>query len=208
MKSEKGHPPGPMAMLAAVACVVALIHFRCFPPRVLFEFDMADVPVLIGALLLRLGSGTVSFCWSSRLVGPLYGGNGWVGLVMHFVASGAMVVIVGQFYRWRHKYKDMAVGMGARHGLPGGGHDPDEPDLHGELFRRPETNGARLDAAGGSSLQPHSGGGQLYPLRPSSSACFCPFSEKQEHRPPCVISVGFCRKIRFLPLRREESVLS
>ncbi len=111
MKSEKVIRLAQMAMLAAVACVVALIHFPLFPLVSFLEFDMADVPVLIGALLYGSVPGLLILLVVSTVQAFLYGGNGWVGLVMHFVASGAMVVIVGQFYRWRHKYKDMAVGM-------------------------------------------------------------------------------------------------
>jgi riboflavin transporter FmnP len=41
----------------------------------------------------------------------LFGGNGWVGLLMHVVASGALVVLVGQCHQYNHKFSSVIVGM-------------------------------------------------------------------------------------------------
>ena len=88
-----------MGVLTAIAIVlVALVRIPLIPVTQFLVYDMADVPILIGTLLL----GTVP---------GLFSADGWIGLVMHFVASGALVVLVGLFYRRRHKMRDAIIGM-------------------------------------------------------------------------------------------------
>lgn len=111
MRSEKILRLVQLAMLAAVACVAALIHFPLLPVAPFLEYDMADIPVLIGALLYGPFSGLTVLLVVSAVQAFFYGGNGWIGLIMHFVASGAMTLLVGGFYKRRRKYGDMIVGM-------------------------------------------------------------------------------------------------
>lgn len=101
-----------MSMLAAVAVVlVMLIHFPIIPTVSFIEYDMADVPVLIGALLYGPIPGLCILLIVSLVQAFALGGNGWVGLVMHFVASGAMVVIASAVYRRRPSLPRLAVGL-------------------------------------------------------------------------------------------------
>lgn len=102
-----------MGMLAAVAVVlVILIHFPIIPSVPFIEYDMADVPVLIGALLYGPLPGLAILLVVSVIQAFLLGGNGWVGLVMHFVASGAMVLLASLLYRHKPSLPRLAVGLG------------------------------------------------------------------------------------------------
>lgn len=102
-----------MGMLAAVAVVlVILIHFPIIPSVPFIEYDMADVPVLIGALLYGPLPGLSILLVVSVIQAFLLGGNGWVGLVMHFVASGAMVLLASLLYRHKPSLPRLAVGLG------------------------------------------------------------------------------------------------
>ena len=101
-----------MAMLAAVSLLlVVLIRIPMPGPAFFLEYDMADVPVLLGGMLYGPVAGLAILLVVSLVQAFLLGGNGWVGLVMHFVASGAMVLLVSLFYRHRRSLKHMAVGM-------------------------------------------------------------------------------------------------
>lgn len=101
-----------MGMLAAIAVVlVVLVHFPIIPAVSFIEYDMADVPVLIGALLFGTLPGLLILLVVSLVQAFVLGVNGWVGFVMHFVASGAMVVLVGEIYRRKPGLPRMAVGM-------------------------------------------------------------------------------------------------
>ena len=89
-----------MAMLAAVSIVlVLLIRIPLIPSAPWLEYDMADVPILLGAYLLGPVSGLGILLVVSIIQAFMLGGNGIIGLIMHFVATGALVVISGLIYR-------------------------------------------------------------------------------------------------------------
>lgn len=101
-----------MGMLAAVAVMLVIaIHFPIIPLVGFIEFDLADVPVLIGSFLYGPLPGLVILLVVSLIQAFLLGGNGWVGLVMHFVASGAMVMVASLIYRSRPSSKRLVVGL-------------------------------------------------------------------------------------------------
>ena len=84
--------------LAAVALVlVYFVHFPLIPIAPFLEYDMADVPILLVTLLFGPVWGLSTLAVVSVAQAFLMGGNGWVGAVMHIVASGAVVLIVGMF---------------------------------------------------------------------------------------------------------------
>ena len=101
-----------MGMLAALAIVLAaFIQFPIIPAAPFLKYDMADVPVLLGTFLFGTIPGLIILFIASAVQAFLFGGSGWVGLIMHFVASGALVILVGQFYKHQHKFKDAVIGM-------------------------------------------------------------------------------------------------
>ena len=101
-----------MGMLTAISIVLLmLIHFPIFPAAAFLEYDMADVPVIIGTMLFGVPGVLTILLLSSVIQAFLLGGNGWVGLVMHFVASGALVVIAGLCYHKKKTVKGLVVGL-------------------------------------------------------------------------------------------------
>ncbi len=101
-----------MGMLAAISIVlVAFVRIPLIPAVPFLEYDMADAPILIAAMLFGTLPSLLILFVVSVIQAFLFGGNGWVGLVMHFVASGALVVLVGQFYHRSHKMSDAIMGM-------------------------------------------------------------------------------------------------
>ena len=93
------------------------------------QYDMADVPILLASLLFGPWAGLVILFVVSAIQAFLFGGDGWVGLVMHFVASGALVVCTGLFYRYKHQHKLLWAALGMALGTIGHGvdYDPHEP---------------------------------------------------------------------------------
>ena len=101
-----------LAMLSAVSIIlVLLIHFPIFPAVAFLEYDMADVPVIFGTFLLGPLEGLAVLLVTSIIQAFLLGGNGWVGLVMHFCASGALVLIAGYIYKYKKTAISMIVGL-------------------------------------------------------------------------------------------------
>ena len=76
------------------------------------EYDMADVPILIGTFMYGpaaglLLTGVVSLLqW--LLVSPQ---SGWVGALMHFLATGGFVLVAGFLYRKFHTRKGAALSL-------------------------------------------------------------------------------------------------
>lgn len=101
-----------LAVLAAISVVlVAFVRIPLIPAAPFLVYDMADAPVLIAALLFGSSPALLVLFVVSVIQAVFFGGNGWVGLVMHFVASGALIFLVGEFYKRKHKFSDAVVGM-------------------------------------------------------------------------------------------------
>ena len=88
-----------MAMLAAISIIVVyLVRFPLFLP--FLEYDMADVPILIGTFLFGPISGLVLTVVVSLIQAvTVSAGSGWIGAVMHIFATGAYVLVAGAIYR-------------------------------------------------------------------------------------------------------------
>ena len=101
-----------IAMLAAVSIVlVALIRIP-FPPAPFLEYDPADIPIFICTFLY----GPVAGLGLTLVVSVIQGttvsaGSGIIGIVMHFLATGAFAV--GYLYRLRHNRVGAVVALGA-----------------------------------------------------------------------------------------------
>lgn len=89
-----------MAMLTAVSIVlVYVIHFPLIPSAPFLEYDAADVPVLIGAMMLGPVSGIITLlavCLIQTLT--VSASSGWIGFMMHFIASSVFVLISSIIY--------------------------------------------------------------------------------------------------------------
>lgn len=103
-----------LGMLTALSIIlVYTIHFPIFPAASFLEYDMADVPILIGTFLYGpwwgLGLTAVVSVLQWLLVSP---GGMWVGAVMHFCATGSYVIAAGLIYKKMHSIKGVLIGMG------------------------------------------------------------------------------------------------
>ena len=84
-----------LGMLAALSLVLVFFNFPLFPTAPFLKFDFADIPLLICSMLFGpLPSLAVLFV-VSVVQAFLLGGDSYLGCIMHFVASGAMLVVTG-----------------------------------------------------------------------------------------------------------------
>lgn len=101
-----------MAMLIAISLVLLLlIRFPIFPAAAFLQYDMADVPVLIGTMMFGPVAGLAILFLESLIQAFLLAGDGWVGFVMHFIASGALVLVSGLIYKKWSNYKGLLIGL-------------------------------------------------------------------------------------------------
>jgi len=100
MKRENTKRLVHLGMLAGVSLLlVYFVHFPIIPGAAFLEYDMADVPILIGTFLYGpLWGLMLTFVVSVLqwlLVSPA---SGWVGALMHFVATGSFALVAGLIY--------------------------------------------------------------------------------------------------------------
>lgn len=102
-----------LGLLAAMSIVlVYFIHIPIFPSAPFLEYDMADVPILIGAFLYGPFWGLLLTAVVSVLQWLLVSqGSTWVGALMHFLATGTFVLVSSLIYRRNHTRKSALIGL-------------------------------------------------------------------------------------------------
>lgn len=90
-----------LGLLTAISVVlVYLVRFPIFPSAAYLEYDMADVPILIGGFLFGPWYGLLLTAAVSLLQWLLVSqSSGWVGCLMHFFATGSSVLVSASLYR-------------------------------------------------------------------------------------------------------------
>lgn len=102
-----------LGLLAALSILlVFLIHFPIFPSAAYLEYDMADVPILIGTFLFGPWWGLLLTAAVSVLQWLLVSQSSlWVGAAMHFFATGSCVLVAGLVYRRMHTKKGAVIAL-------------------------------------------------------------------------------------------------
>ncbi len=103
-----------MGMLVAISIVSLYLIplFSFFPSAPYLQYDVADVPVLVGTMLFGPGAGLLILALVSILQGiTISAAGGWVGIVMHFCASGALVLVAGIIYKKWKTLCSLVVGL-------------------------------------------------------------------------------------------------
>jgi len=102
------------AILAAISIVlVALVHFPIFPNAPWMEYDPADIPILIGGFVCGPWVGLLITVVASVIQGvTVSAGSGWIGIVMHILATGLYVVSSSFIFRRNYTRKNAAIGLG------------------------------------------------------------------------------------------------
>ena len=99
-----------LALLAALSVVMTLIHFPLIPPY--WEYDAADIPILIGTFLYGPWTGVLLTAVASVVQGMTVSAqSGWVGIVMHILATSTLVLTAGYIYRFFHTRKGALAGL-------------------------------------------------------------------------------------------------
>jgi len=101
-----------LAVFTAISVVlVAFVRIPLIPAAPFLEYDMADIPIIIATLMFGTIPGLIVLLITSVIQAFFFGGNGYIGLIMHFVASGAMVVLIGTLYKHKKTIGNMILGL-------------------------------------------------------------------------------------------------
>lgn len=113
MKNKKVIKTAIMAMLTALSIVsLYVIRLPLIPAAPFLEYDAADIPVLIGSMLLGPVSGIVillAVCLIQALT--VSASSGWIGFLMHFIASSVLVLIASLIYKRKHTTLSLVIGL-------------------------------------------------------------------------------------------------
>lgn len=101
------------AMLIGLSVVlVYFIHFPLIPSAPFLEYDCADIPILIGSFALGPVYGiAILFCASLLQALTVSAASGWIGFLMHFIASSVLILVPSLIYRKFKTQKSMIIGM-------------------------------------------------------------------------------------------------
>lgn len=102
-----------MAVLAGLSMVmVTWVHFPIIPSAPFLEYDPADVPLLIGAFMFGPLAGLIMTVVVSLIQAlTVSAASGWVGFVMHVIATGTLVLVAGSIYQYKHTFKGALIAL-------------------------------------------------------------------------------------------------
>lgn len=96
-----------MALLSAMSIVLLLLtRFPIIPSAPFLKYEAADVPIMVGAFMFGPLSGLIITFIVAFLQSVFFdAGSGWVGFVMHVIATGALVLVAGNIYKRFHTFR-------------------------------------------------------------------------------------------------------
>lgn len=102
-----------MSVLCALSIVLMmLIRFPIIPAATFLEYEPADVPILIGTFMYGPVAGLAMTVVVSVIQAvTVSAAGGWVGLVMHIIATGALVIVSGNIYKNVHSRKGALIAL-------------------------------------------------------------------------------------------------
>ena len=102
-----------MGMLVAVSIVlVYFIHFPIFPAVAFLEYDPADIPILIGTFAFGPLAGILLTIVTAVIQGlTVSAASGLYGILMHIIATSAIVLVAGIIYKKNKTRKGAVIGL-------------------------------------------------------------------------------------------------
>ncbi len=104
-----------LAMLGALSIVLALlIHLPIIPAAPFLEYDPADIPLLIATFLYGPWWGLALTAVVSVIQGlTVSAASGWIGIVMHVLATGSLCTVAGGIYQRKKTMGRAVLGLAA-----------------------------------------------------------------------------------------------
>jgi riboflavin transporter FmnP len=101
-----------MAMLVAISVVLLYLPRPWFPTAPFLEYDLADIPILIGAFAYGPLTGVLLTVIASVIQGlTVSAQSGLYGIIMHIIATSTLVLVAAGFYRVKHTIVGGIIGL-------------------------------------------------------------------------------------------------
>ena len=99
-----------LGILAALSLVLLLvIHFPIIPAAPWLEYDPADIPILIGGFVY---AGIIITVIASLIQAlTVSASSGWVGFVMHIIATGTLVTVSATYYKLHKTHRGAVISL-------------------------------------------------------------------------------------------------
>lgn len=113
MRKSEVNKMSRLAMLAALSILLMfLVRFPLIPAAPFLEYEPGDIPALIAAFLFGPAAGVlVTLAVSLIQAFTVSAGSGWIGAIMHFIATGTMVAVAGYIYQKVHTQKGAVIAL-------------------------------------------------------------------------------------------------
>ncbi|GAQ24742.1 MULTISPECIES: ECF transporter S component [Tepidanaerobacter] len=113
MRKSEVNKMSRLAMLAALSILLMfLVRFPLIPAAPFLEYEPGDIPALIAAFLFGPAAGVlVTLAVSIIQAFTVSAGSGWIGAIMHFIATGTMVAVAGYIYKKIHTQKGAVIAL-------------------------------------------------------------------------------------------------
>jgi riboflavin transporter FmnP len=102
-----------MGMMGALSILlVVFIHFPLFPGAAFLEYDPADIPILVCTFIYGPLNGLLLTVVVSVVQGVTVSAqSGVIGIVMHVLATGVLVLVAGTIYHRKKSWKTAVGGV-------------------------------------------------------------------------------------------------
>lgn len=103
-----------IGILSALALVLLILlpgGIAILPATPWLRYDLADVPVLLGTLLFGPVSGLMILAIVSMVQALFFSSDGFVGLFMHFCATGSLLVVMHFVSAHKRTLKKVILGI-------------------------------------------------------------------------------------------------
>lgn len=101
-----------LAIFAAISIVlVAFVRIPIIPVAPFLVYDMADIPIVIATILLGLPASLTVLFITAFIQAFLFGSNGFVGLIMHFISSAGFMITLSLLYKKNKSFKSALAGL-------------------------------------------------------------------------------------------------
>lgn len=101
-----------LSMLSALGVLfMMVIRFPIIPTAPFLVYEPGDIPALIAAFIFGPSAGLFVTAIISGIQATGFSGDGWVGGLMHFVATGTMVIVSGYIYKKIHNLKGAVISL-------------------------------------------------------------------------------------------------
>ena len=101
-------------VMTALAVVLTTIHFPLVPAAPFLEYDPADIPIFLSTIIFGPWVGLGETIAASVIQGlTVSAASGVYGILMHVIATGSYVIVLGLITRKNKKKKNILLGMAA-----------------------------------------------------------------------------------------------